>query len=160
MSTNRIGFMRIMITTVLALVLTIVPLPMVIAQGRPDWLLLLVIYWCLTAPGLAGLVYAWFCGLLIDALLGTLIGQHALAFVLVGFITLRLQLRMRIFPVWQQAFTVLLLLGIYHFLVFWIDGIIGSPVLSWQRWLPVAVGGVLWPIMVAIMDTTNRRLGR
>jgi rod shape-determining protein MreD len=78
----------------------------------------------------------------------------------VGFITHRLQLRMRIFPVWQQAFTVLIMLAIYHFLLFWIDGIIGHPAASWSRWLPVAVGGLFWPVLVALMDTTNRSLGR
>lgn len=158
--TTRIGMLRIVVTSMLALVLTIVPLPAIVNPGRPDWLLLLVIYWCLTAPGLAGLAYAWLCGLLFDGVVGTVIGQHALAFVLVGFITHRLQLRMRIFPVWQQAFTVLIMLGIYHFLVFWIDGIIGNTVTSWLRWLPVLVGAVLWPVVVAVMDTTNRSLGR
>lgn len=158
--TARIGMLRIILTSVFALVLTIVPLPSLINSGRPDWLLLLVIYWCLTAPGLAGLAYAWLCGLLLDGLVGTLIGQHALGFVLVAFITHRLQLRMRIFPVWQQAFTVLIMLAIYHFLVFWIDGIIGSSVTAWSRWLPALVGAVFWPVLVALMDTTNRSLGR
>jgi rod shape-determining protein MreD len=152
--------LRILCTSVLALVLTIVPLPNVVAPARPDWLLLLVIYWCLAAPSLAGLAYAWFCGLLVDGLVGSLLGQHALAFSLVGLITHRLQLRMRIFPVWQQAFTVLLLLALYHFLVFWVDGIVGQPATSWWRWLPVAAGAIFWPVLVAIMDTLNRSLRR
>lgn len=158
--TTRLSMLRIITTSVLALILTIVPLPSMIDPARPDWLLLLVIYWCLTAPSMAGLAYAWFCGLLIDGLVGQLLGQHALAFGLVGYITHRLQLRMRIFPIWQQAFTVLLLLAIYHFLIFWIDGIVGQAASSWLRWLPVLVGTVLWPVLVAMMDTLNRSLGR
>lgn len=158
--TTRLSMLRIVTTSVLALILTIVPLPGIVDPARPDWLLLLVIYWCLTAPSMAGLAYAWFCGLLIDGLVGQLLGQHALAFGLVGLITHRLQLRMRIFPVWQQAFTVLLLLTVYHFLIFWIDGIVGQAASSWLRWLPVLVGTALWPVLVAIMDTLNRSLGR
>lgn len=158
--TPRLSMLRILSTSVLALILTIVPLPGAVTAARPDWLLLLVIYWCLTAPSMAGLAYAWFCGLLIDGLVGSLLGQHALAFGFIGLITHRLQLRLRIFPVSQQAFTVLLMLALYHFLIFWIDGIVGQAASTWWRWLPVLVGAVLWPVLVAIMDTLNRSLGR
>ena len=152
------GGLRVFFTALIALALTIVPLPQQIDAARPDWLLLLVIYWSLTRPRMSGLMFAWICGIVLDVMRGTLLGQHALAFVLVGFITHRLQLRMRIYPVWQQAFTVLVLLVLYQFLVFWIDGIVGHPVLTWTRWLPVATGALLWPVLVAIMDTVNRSL--
>lgn len=158
MSNGRIGFWQILLTTIVALVLTIVPLPNVLNLGRPDWVLLLVIYWSLNAPMLAGLFYAWCCGLVLDVLVGNLIGQHALAFVLTAALTQRFQFRMRIFPVLQQAVVVLGLVTLYHFLLFWIDGIVGTAVTSWWRWLPVLVGAVIWPILVAVLDTSNRRL--
>ncbi len=93
--------------------------------ARPYLLLLLVIYWSLSAPRIAGLMFAWLCGLAIDVLKGTMLGQHALAFLLVGFLTHKFQLRMRIFPMSQQTLTVFMLLLLYEFVVFWIDGIIG-----------------------------------
>jgi len=158
MSNGRISFGQILLTTIVALVLTVVPLPRVINLGRPDWVLLLLIYWALNAPMLAGLTYAWICGLVIDVMVGTLIGEHALAFVLIAALTHRFQLRMRIFPVVQQAVAILVLLSVYHFLVFWIDGIIGNTATTWWRWLPALVGAVLWPLLVAVMDTANRRM--
>ena len=158
MSSGRISLLRILLTTAVGLVLTIVPLPQVLNLGRPDWVLLLIIYWSLNAPMVAGLTYAWICGLIVDVLVGSLIGQHALAFVLVASLAHRFQLRMRIFPVVQQAVGVLVLVALYHFLVFWIDGIIGNTVTSWLRWLPALVGAVLWPVLVAVLDTSNRRL--
>lgn len=157
MSNGRISFWQILFTTVIAMVLTVAPLPRALNLGRPDWVLLLVIYWSLNAPMLAGLTYAWLCGLILDVLIGTLIGQHALAFVLTAALTHRFQLRMRIFPVVQQAVAVLVLVCLYHFLVFWIDGIVGNAVTSWWRWLPALVGAVLWPLLVAVLDTANRR---
>lgn len=155
---GRIGFLRVLITSAIALLLTIVPLPQLLNFGRPDWLLLLVIYWSLNAPMLAGLTYAWICGLILDALIGTLIGQHALAFVLVAAMAQHFQLRIRVFPVLHQAFVVLMLVSLYHFLLFWIDGIVGTTVASWIRWLPAIVGAVLWPVLVAVLDTSNRRM--
>lgn len=148
---------RIAISIVAALLLTIVPLPEPIRATRPDLLLLLVIYWSLRAPGTIGLVFAWLCGLAIDLLQGSVLGQHAAAFLLIAFLTHKFQLRMRIFPIYHQALTVFMLLALYEFVVFWIDGIIGPAVTDWRRWLPVLTSTILWPIMVAALDTWNRR---
>jgi rod shape-determining protein MreD len=154
---GRISRLRVIGTTLVALILAVVPLPDSIDAARPDLLLLLVIYWSLSAPRIAGLLFAWLCGLTIDLLKGTTLGQHAAAFLLVGFLTHKFQLRMRVFPIWHQTLTVFMLLALYQFLVFWIDGIIGQPVTTWLRWLPVLSGALLWPLLVAIMDTWNRR---
>jgi rod shape-determining protein MreD len=108
---------------------------------------------------LAGLTIAWACGIVMDVVQGTVLGQHALAFLVVAFLTHRLQLRMRVFPIWHQALTVFMLLAVYQFLVFWIDGITGQAVVSWLRWLPVLTGALLWPFVVSVLDTLNRRLG-
>lgn len=156
-SDGRIGHLRVFATVVLALIVAILPLPPALDIARPELLLLLVIYWSLSAPRIAGLTFAWFCGLLIDLLKGTTLGQYALAFLLVGFLTHRLQLRMRIFPIWHQTLTVFMLLALYQFLVFWTDGIIGHPITSWTRWVGVLTSALLWPVLVGVLDTWNRR---
>ncbi len=160
MHESRGGLGRVLVTAVLALILTVVPLPTAVSWLRPDWLLIMVIYWSLVSPRIAGLMFAWLCGLLIDVTTGTVLGEHALAFLLVGFLTHRLQLRMRIFPIWQQASTVLILLMLYQFMLFWIDGITGQAVTTWERWIPAVIGAALWPIVIAVMDTLNRRSAR
>ena len=160
MHESRGGLGRVLATALLALILTVVPLPNAINWLRPDWLLIMVIYWSLVSPRIAGLMFAWLCGLLIDVTTGTVLGEHALAFLMVGYLTHRLQLQMRIFPIWQQAFSVLVLLGLYQFLLFWIDGITGQAVTTWQRWMPAVIGAALWPIVIAVMDTLNRRSAR
>jgi rod shape-determining protein MreD len=153
---GRIGHLRVMSTVVLALIFSIAPLPTSIQPARPDLLLLLVIYWSLSAPRIVGLTFAWFCGLALDLLTGPVLGQHALAFLIVAYATHKLQLRMRIFPIYHQTLTVFMFLAIYQFLVFWIDGIIGPAITTWMRWLPVFTGTLLWPVLVAALDTWNR----
>lgn len=148
---------RVFVSVLAALALTIFHLPQWLDILRPDILLLVVIYWSLTAPRIAGLTFAWLCGFAIDVNTGVVFGQHALAFLLVATITHSYQLRMRIFPIWQQAFAVFLLLAVYQFAVFWIDGIIGKPVVTGLRWIPVLTGALLWPVAVAVLDTWNRR---
>lgn len=144
-------------TVVLGFVLAVIPLPAPIQPFRPDFLLLFVIYWSLSAPRMSGLTFGWFCGLLLDVHQGTVLGQHALGFLFVSFITHRLQLRLRIFPVWHQALTVFMMLAIYRFFVYWIDGITGQADAAWSRWIPVMTGALLWPVLVGVMDTWNRR---
>jgi rod shape-determining protein MreD len=156
-SDGRASRLRIIVLVIVGLVLAILPLPEYLEAGRPDLLLLLVIYWSLTAPRIAGLAFAWLCGLALDLLNGTLLGQHAAAFLLIGFLTHKFQLRMRIFPIWHQTLTVFMLLALYQFLLFWIDGIIGPAITTWLRWLSVFTSALLWPIVVAVMDTLNRR---
>jgi rod shape-determining protein MreD len=156
MSQERIGLARIVLTSIIALLLTITPLPTALNTARPDWMLLLVLYWILNAPLHAGLFYAWLCGLVMDALVGTLLGEHALAFTLVAAVTHRFQLRMRIFPILHQAAMVLLLVLLYHWLLYVISGMAGETVSSWLRWLPALVSALFWPVLVSVLDTVNR----
>jgi rod shape-determining protein MreD len=149
--------LRIAITTILGLILAIVPLPEAIRPARPHLLLLLVIYWSLSAPRVAGLMFAWLCGFALDVIKGPLFGQHAIAFLLVAYLVHKFQLRMRVLPIYHQTFWVFGFLAAYEFVVFWIDGIIGPAVTTWMRWLPVFVSTLLWPLVVAMLDTWNRR---
>jgi rod shape-determining protein MreD len=157
---NRSNFWRRILywlTVAAGLVLAIVPLPDWLDPVRPDLALLAVIYWILTSPRIAGLGYAWLAGLFLDVLHGVVLGQHALGFLVIAFLTHRLQLRMRMFPIPHQAGAVMLLLALYHFIIFWTDGLTGHGYTGWNRWLPVLSGALLWPLIVAAGDTLTRR---
>jgi rod shape-determining protein MreD len=156
-SGGRIGRFRVTVTVIIALILAVLPLPHWMDIARPYLLLLLVIYWSLSAPRIAGLMFGWLCGMAIDVLKGTTLGQHALAFLVVSFLTHKFQLRIRIFPLSQQTVTVLSLLLIYEGIVWYLDGVLGYPVTTWARWIAVLTSTLLWPILVGILDTWNRR---
>ena len=156
-SYGRSSGLRIVFTVLVALILTLVELPEAIRPARPHLLLLLVIYWSLSSPRAAGLMFAWLCGLALDVLTGKILGQHAVAFLLIAFLTHKFQLRMRVFPIYHQTLTVFMLTAVYEFVVFWIDGIIGPAITTWARWIPVFTSALLWPLLVAVMDTWNRR---
>ncbi|HEX4969481.1 MAG TPA: rod shape-determining protein MreD [Steroidobacteraceae bacterium] len=156
-SDARISRLRVTVTVIIALILAVLPMPRWMDIARPYLLLLLVIYWSLSAPRIAGLMFAWLCGMAIDLLKGTTLGQHALAFLVVSVLTHKFQLRIRIFPLSQQTLTVLILLLIYEVLVWYTDGVLGYPVTTWARWMPVLTSTLLWPVVVGILDTWNRR---
>ncbi len=143
-------------TVIIALILTIVPLPDQARPLRPDWVALVLIYWCLATPERVGVGIAWGVGLLVDTLTGTLLGQHALALCIIAFLTLNLYRRIRLFPLWQQSVTVLILLAIYQALNLWVSGIVGHPVHTWKYWLPSIAGMLLWPLVFKLLRSIRR----
>lgn len=145
-------------SAIIALLLSVLPLPGFLAKIRPDFLLLVVIWFALMAPRAGGLLFAWFAGLALDAFRGVVLGQHALAFVIIGYITHRLHLRVRMFTLLQQALFVFAQLAIYQFILFWIDGVTGHRVADWTRWLPVFTGALLWPVLMGFMGRFLTRL--
>lgn len=155
-SSQRHGLGVVWVTLVGALALTLVPLPAWMATLWPAWMVLAVIYWTLALPERFGLGQAWLAGLLLDAVLGGVLGQHALAMTVVAWIAQRLHLQIRPFPVWQQALVLLPLLGIYEFALYWLSGIMGlrDPVWAW----PAMVTGVLlWPLTFSILRAIRQR---
>ena len=126
------------------LILTIVPLPDAINALRPAWLAMLVLYWTLHRPERFGLLGAWLVGIAIDTLTGALLGQQALALMVIAFINIKLHMRIRVFPKGQQAVTILMLVLVYEFLLFWVDGVAGYTTSGMARWLPVLSSALLW----------------
>jgi len=129
---------------IIGLMLTIAPLPEAAIAWRPAWLAMLVLYWTIHRPDRLGLLGAWLVGIAMDTLSGALLGEHALALTVIAFISLKMHLRIRVFPKGQQALTVLLLVLVYEFLLYWIDGVAGHSTAGMGRWLPVISSAVLW----------------
>jgi rod shape-determining protein MreD len=147
----------VVMSFVFALMLTLMPLPTVIEAFRPDWLAMLVIYWAMQLPRTWGVGSAWIVGIVLDVSQGTLLGQHALALCCVAFITVRLHLLMRVFPIPQLTATVFAILATYQFLLFWINGVAGINALSIAYWGPVISGALLWPVVMIFLSGLRYR---
>jgi rod shape-determining protein MreD len=112
---------------------------------------LAVLWFTLLSPRLTGLFYAWGAGLALDAFKGVLLGQHALALIVVAYVASKLRLQIRAFPPLQQTAVVLALLWLNEFIVFWIDGVAGHEITDWRRWLSVLAGAACWPLVTAFL---------
>ncbi len=147
----------VIITLIIALMLSVVPLPDWIEAFRPDWIALALIYWAMMLPRSWSVGSAWLVGLVLDIAQGTLLGQHALALALIVFITVRMHLLMRVFPMSQLTATVFSLLALYQFMLFWVNGVVGLPVASIQYWAPVISGTLLWPLVASLLNGARMR---
>ena len=141
----------IYVCSLAALLFSAVPLPHWLDLVRPDFLLLVIIWFAVMLPRSGGLLFAWICGLALDSFRGQILGENALAFVAVAYLAHRFHLRMRMFPLPHQSMVVFLLLAVYQFLLFWIDGVTGHPLNDWTRSLPTISGALLWPAVTGIL---------
>lgn len=100
----------IILSLFVALVLNLIPFGRM--PGVPDWLALVLAFWCIHQPLKVGMGAGFFFGLLMDVASGSVMGQHALVYVLLAFVASGLSRRILWFPLAQQALHVLpLLLG-------------------------------------------------
>ena len=141
---------------VVALMLTIIPLPDWLSLARPEWLVMVLIYWCMALPERVGVGIGWVAGLMLDVTQGTLLGQHALGMAVVAFLTLKLHQRIRVFPRLQQALTVFMLVTVYAILMLWIRGMTGTAPKVWIYLIPTLTTAILWPWIFMVMRFFRR----
>ncbi|MFE8034307.1 rod shape-determining protein MreD [Thiohalocapsa marina] len=142
-----------------ALVLSILPLPWWAAPYRPQWVALVLIFWCFNAPDRVGVLWAFVTGIALDVLSGSLLGQHALGLSVIAYLALQLRRRVLPVPPWQQAITVWLLLLLERLLALWIHGVSGQPTPSLVYWAATIVGMLLWPWLWWLLRRLQARSG-
>ena len=147
----------IFFTFVAAMILLMIPLPDWARLLWPEWVVMVLIYWCMALPERVGVGVGWFAGLMVDVAQGTLLGQHALAMALVAFLTIKLHQRIRVFPLGQQALTVLLLAMIYSIIMLWIRGLTGHAPTIWSHLAPTLTTALFWPGLFLLMRFVRRR---
>jgi rod shape-determining protein MreD len=148
----------IIATFLAALVLTVLPWPVWTEQFRPDWVGLVLIYWCMALPNRVGVSTGWLVGIVLDVLYGSaILGENALAKSLMAFLTVHLHLQLRMYPRWQQAVVVLVLVAVNNLIVLWIKHLAGASPSTWSYLTPSVVSMLLWPWLFVILRDLRRR---
>jgi rod shape-determining protein MreD len=115
---------------------------------RPDFLLLVIIFWLIRAPSVCNVGTAWFAGLLMDLATGGIFGQYALAYTVTAFFAVMYQRRLVLFSGTQQLayLTLLLLTSQISLLILKIFA--GMQFIGWAYFLPSVSGVLLWRVAV------------
>ncbi|MBV7315314.1 rod shape-determining protein MreD [Shewanella sp. NIFS-20-20] len=139
------GRLVVWVTLLLGMLFQIMPLPSVVEQWRPDWLLLVMIYWAMALPHRYNILTAFALGLLLDILLGATLGVRSLGFSIVIYVVVLHFQKLRNFPMWQQALIVALLVSFYHLLIFWAEFVLERSSFQWSLLLPALSSLIIWP---------------
>lgn len=153
------NWMVIVSSIIVALMLSLLPMPEWAMWARPAWVLMVLIFWAMTLPHRVGVLTAWFTGLAVDLLNGSLLGAHALAYVLVIYLVLGMYTRLKMYPLMQQGFWVLFFVILYQFVMYCVQGFIGELPSSHLYWLSSLTTMLLWPWLFVLMRDCRRRFG-
>ena len=153
----QLRYLVIHASLVVALILMILPLPDWAQMYRPNWIALVLIYWSMALPKRVGLWFAFFSGIILDTSLGTLLGQHTLALVLIIAINMNFYQRIRVLALAQQAIYVFVLLLINQVVVAWVEGFLGrsTPLLAFFG--APFVGMLIWPWVFVVLRDIRRK---
>jgi rod shape-determining protein MreD len=150
------GLWLVVLTLLIAFVLAVMPFSQAIMWGRPEWVAIVVIFWVIELPHRFGVVSAWMTGLLLDATEGVVFGENAFALALTAHFTYLLHARLRVFPVWQQCLTVLVLVGLNQLACRVVQGMVSYVPHGWLYWLPTLVSALLWPWIMPLLRALAR----
>ena len=144
-------------STLLALILQALPLPTWLEAVRPSFVGIVVIYWAIYAPHAGGIFAPWLAGLALDVFKGDVLGQNALAIVLVAYIAASLHQRLRNQTLIQQSLFVFAMLTLNEAVVWIIEGWTGHSISSPWRWIQPMIGAMLWPFVAMLVGRTHER---
>jgi len=146
----------ILLTFLVALMASIMPLPLSVDAFRPDWVLVVLLYWCLALPARVNVISAGVMGFILDVLLGSTLGVHAGAMAISVYIIAGNFQKIRNFSVWQQALIVGVLSALYHLIVFWLQRFLTDAVFLPSYLYPVLTTIILWPWAFLLLRKIRR----
>jgi len=139
----------IYLSLIIALVLVYVP------TGHfpvPDWVALVLVFWCIREPRRVGMFTGFVCGLLVDIGLGAAMGQHALAYVVLTFMASSLSRRVLWFGMLEQALQVLPMLLIAQAIMVGVRLVAGAEFPGWTYFLSSVTAAALWgPVSLLLL---------
>jgi rod shape-determining protein MreD len=126
----------------------------------PDFVALVLVFWCVRQPRLVGLGVAWALGLITDAGNGVLLGQHALAYSIIAFLGIWLSRRILWFGTGLQALHVGAILLVGQSVALLVRVIAGDGFPGWPLLVGPIAGAILWPIVSWLLLIPQRRAER
>lgn len=141
----------------IALLLMLLPMPLDWRWARPELVALLAIYWTLYYPEKLGVGMAFWIGILQDLVVGSVLGQHALALVLMVYIAQISHQRLKTYGAVQQVLWLMLLLGVQQLMIHWVNAIIGHSTNSLRYYAPVLISALLWPLLRGFINSLRMR---
>ncbi len=140
------------ISFLMALVLSVYPLPMDWRWWRPEFVLVVAIYWVFFMPLTVSFSFLCALGLFQDLLEGVPFGQHSLGLVIVAYICILSYQRVRNFPLSRQAAWVFVLVGIAQLVDNWVQGMAGRPLSGVQFLYPAFTSALIWPLCCGALN--------
>lgn len=117
----------------------------------PDFVALVLVFWSIREPHHAGMGYGFLLGLAMDVADASLMGQHALAYVLAAYAAFSVSRRILWFPLGQQALQVLPILVMVQLVQFVVRALSGADYPGWGYFAGPFIAALLWRPLTFIL---------
>jgi rod shape-determining protein MreD len=136
----------------LAYLMSLLPWPEAVLWLVPEFTLVVLFYWAIRAPHLAGLGLAMLLGLLADATLGSLMGQHALSYTVAIFLVLHLRRRLENFEVSGRVLHLAPIFFGQQFLFLLFGLVFHQPDADWRYLVAAVTASLCWIPLAHLFD--------
>ncbi|MDO8887889.1 rod shape-determining protein MreD [Hydrogenophaga sp.] len=123
----------------------------------PDLLAVTLVFWSVHQPLRIGVGVAFLFGLAMDVHQGALLGQHALAYTVLGFLAISMHRRLLWFGVPNQAVQVLPLFVAAHVLELLVRMASGGSFPGLTYFIAPVLEAMLWPVVSVLLLAPQRR---
>lgn len=132
-------------------------LPLGRHPAAPDLLAVVLVFWSVHQTRRVGVGVAFVFGLLMDVHDGAILGQHALAYTLLGYFATAIHRRLVWFTLPLQALQILPLFIVAHLVSFAVRMIVGGMLPGWPALLAPVFESLLWPLVTVLLLAPQRR---
>ena len=143
-------------TLIAVLIVNLLPWSGPLLAVKPDFVALVVLYWCIQQPRKLGFAAAWLMGLVMDVADGSLLGQHALAYSVLAFAGIVLHRRVLMFTMKNQILHVIPILLLNDLIVLVIRRLAGADFPGFGYFAGSLIAGALWPVMCFLLKLPQR----
>lgn len=156
MSERINGYWIIVASLLFAAVLAVMPLTRALNWWRPEWILLVLLYWTIALPHRVGLLTALTVGFFVDVMEGAVLGQNMFCLAVVVTLARLLYQRLRVFSPLQQASVIFVLAGIHQLITQWLQGLQGGGAVGFGFLFPALSTALLWPLLMPLLRELRR----
>ncbi len=151
------NFWIVPLSWIVAMLLTVIPYPDWMRFAVPQWVTLVLLYWCLAIPDRIGVGTGWLVGLVLDLLLHTLFGIHAVTKAFVAMVGVSVHRRMRMYPLWQQCIFVFFISATEIAFVSWMFQLTNDTPVHLVYWQAALTTALVWPVVYTILRFLRQR---
>ena len=155
-----VGNLFIVASIVVALLLNGLPWQGIGLMLRPDFVAMVLLYWCMHKPMRIGIGLGWAVGIFADVADASLFGQHALTYTMLAFGGVVLHRRLQMFDLRQQTTQVFVLFALTYTVYALVHWLVNGDVI-WGYFLGCITSTLLWiPLCLILQGLRQVRIGR
>ena len=143
---NKIHFV-VSLVLLFGIIINLLPMPEFLVSCKPPFVLLILIYWSLAHPQYINLTYAFVTGLIMDILLITPLGYHALCFTITIYLIMIYYPQIRLQSNLNKMFSLSIILIPYFITSTFVNNMLKINYNITDVILSVFISIIIWPAM-------------